>query len=132
MEKYLVVGAGISGLAAAKLLLQKGKEVVIFDGKSDLDVAKVKKNNPQINEVEFILGELEDARIGEFTTAVLSPGVPCDLPMVNKLRDAGVAISGEIELAYSLGKYILIFINSINYFFFFHKSVSSHFAAAAL
>ena len=31
---------------------------------------------------------------------VLSPGVPTDIPMVNKLREAGACIIGEIELGY--------------------------------
>ena len=35
---------------------------------------------------------------------VLSPGVPTDLPIVNELRDEGLPIWGEIELAYQLQK----------------------------
>ena len=32
-QKVLVAGTGISGIAAAKLLLSKGGEVVLYDGK---------------------------------------------------------------------------------------------------
>ena len=31
-QKVLVAGTGISGIAAAKLLLSKGGEVVLYDG----------------------------------------------------------------------------------------------------
>ena len=35
---------------------------------------------------------------------ILSPGVPCDLPVVNRLRDAGKIIWGEVELAWQMGR----------------------------
>ena len=41
MEKYLIVGAGRSGIDAAKLLLQLGKDFVLFDGNTSLDTAAV-------------------------------------------------------------------------------------------
>ena len=52
----------------------------------------------------LILGDLTDEQIDEFDVAVLSPGVPTDIPMVNSLRDRGVKIWGEIELAYTFGQ----------------------------
>ena len=36
--------------------------------------------------------------------AVLSPGVPTDLPIVQEMKKTGVSIIGEIELAYQFGK----------------------------
>ena len=45
---------------------------------------------------------------------MLSPGVPTDIPMVNRLRDAGVKIWGEIELAYAFGKGRIIAITGTN------------------
>ena len=38
MSKYLIVGAGRSGIAAAKMLLSLGEDFVIFDGNEKLDV----------------------------------------------------------------------------------------------
>ena len=43
-QKVLVAGTGISGIAAAKLLLAKGGEVVLYDGNDKLDPEKIKKN----------------------------------------------------------------------------------------
>ena len=45
---------------------------------------------------------------------VLSPGVPTDLPFVLKLKEQGVPIWGEIELAYLCGKGSILAITGTN------------------
>ena len=42
-KTVMVVGTGISGIAAAKLLLSKGGEVVLYDGNEKLDPEELKK-----------------------------------------------------------------------------------------
>lgn len=98
-KKVLVFGSGISGIAAANLLEKMEACPVVFDGNAELVAADIQKklNNPQ---TEVILGELPEATKKELALVVLSPGVPTDLPLVNELRDAGVPIWGEVELAY--------------------------------
>ena len=39
-QKVLVAGTGISGISSAKLLLEKGGEVILYDGNADLDQEK--------------------------------------------------------------------------------------------
>ena len=41
-QKVIVAGTGISGIAAAKLLLEIGGEVVLYDGNADRDEEKIK------------------------------------------------------------------------------------------
>jgi len=113
-QRVLVVGTGISGIAAAELLLKKGAEVTIFDGNKELDTAKLYEKSPVLREVPLILGELTEAEMDGFGVAVLSPGVPTDLPMVNAMRDKGIPIWGEIELAYYFGKGDVIAITGTN------------------
>lgn len=113
-QRVLVVGTGISGIAAAELLLKKGAAVTIFDGNKDLDTAKLYEKSPALREVPLILGELTEAEMDGFGVAVLSPGVPTDLPMVNAMRDKGIAIWGEIELAYYFGRGDVIAITGTN------------------
>ena len=43
-QKVLVAGTGISGIAAAKLLLAQGGEVVLYDGNEKLSAEELKKN----------------------------------------------------------------------------------------
>lgn len=103
-KKVLVVGTGVSGIAAAKLLLDKNMPVVLYDSNRDVDLKKLYEKEPFLAEVPVILGELKEEQMRDFGVAVLSPGVPTDLPMVEKLRAQNVAIWGEIELAYYFGK----------------------------
>ena len=113
-EKVLVVGTGKSGIAAAKLLLDKNVEIVLFDGNRDLNPEKLYEEEPRLKNVQMILGELSEEEMHGFSVAVLSPGVPVDSPMVEKLRAQNVAIWGEIELAYYFGKGRLIAITGTN------------------
>lgn len=113
-ERVLVVGTGKSGIAAAKLLKEKNIETVLFDGNDKLDTAAFFEANPNLKDLEIILGDLTDEQIKSFDVCVLSPGVPTDIDMVNRLRDAGVTISGEIELAYSFAKGGVIAITGTN------------------
>ena len=114
IKKALVVGTGISGIAAVKLLLQKKVETVWFDSNENLDTVKLYEKAPELREVPLLLGSVKREQMGEFTIAVLSPGVPIDLPMVEDLKAAGVAIWGEIELAYVFGKGHLLAITGTN------------------
>lgn len=61
-----------------------------------------------------LLGELTDEQLRAFDVAVLSPGVPTDLPVVERMRAQNVCIWGEIELAYSFAKGRLIAITGTN------------------
>ena len=113
-KRVLVVGSGISGIAATELLREKEIEVVLFDGNKDLDINALKQKAPVFADVEIILGELEESVMDTLDLVVLSPGVPTDLPMVNALREKGLPIWGEIELAYFYGKGRIVAITGTN------------------
>ena len=113
-SKVLVVGTGISGIAAAELLLKKNIDTVLFDANRELDIEKFHEKAPMLKDVPMILGELTEAQMHEFGVAVLSPGVPTDLPMVERLRAQNVTIWGEIELAYYFGRGRLLAITGTN------------------
>ena len=106
-KKVLVVGSGISGVAATELLKKKGIEVILFDGNKDLDVEALR-------DVKIVLGELTEEVGNQIDLVVLSPGVPTDLPMVEDLRKKEIPIWGEIELAYHLAKGKIVAITGTN------------------
>lgn len=99
-QKCLVVGSGISGIGAVTLLHKLEAEIFLYDEK--LSVEELKDRLPEGAEAECISGELTEEAAKEMgiQVAVLSPGVPTDIPLVNMLRDMGVKIIGEIELGY--------------------------------
>lgn len=113
-EKVLVVGTGISGIAATELLLDNGVDVTLFDSNAKLDTGKLYEKSAKIKKAPLLLGDLTKEQMGTFTVVVLSPGVPIDLPLVNGLREMGATIWGEIELAYYFGKGDVLAITGTN------------------
>lgn len=113
-KKVLVVGTGISGIAAAELLIGQNIETVIFDGNKDLDVEKLYAKSVCLRQIPLLLGDITEEQARQFDVVVLSPGVPTDIPMVNRMRDMGIAIWGEIELAYYFAKGRVIAITGTN------------------
>lgn len=103
-KKVLVVGTGISGVAATELLQKKGIAVTLFDGNKELDKENLFLKNPSISGVPIILGELTEEDMKAIDVVVLSPGVPTDLPMVLSMKERNIPIWGEIELAYYFAK----------------------------
>jgi len=105
-KKVTVVGSGISGIAAARLLLHKNAKVILYDSNEALDKAKVTERIS--GEVEIVCGEFTEDLAAKTELLVLSPGVPTDLPFILKLKEQGVPVWGEIELAYQVagGKFI--------------------------
>ena len=100
MEKaVLVAGSGISGIGAVKLLRQVGREVILYDGNESLDREEIRKNAEDAS-LKVILGELTGEIIDRIEYCVISPGIPLDVPFVRQLKDAGIPIWSEIELAY--------------------------------
>ena len=113
-KKVLVVGTGISGIAATELLIKQNIDVTLFDGNKELDIEKLYAKSEALKQVPLILGDLSEEQMKEFDVTVLSPGVPTDLPMVNAMRALGIAIWGEIELAYYFSKGRIVAITGTN------------------
>ena len=103
-QKVLVAGTGISGIAAAKLLLSKGGEVVLYDGNEKLDPEELKKKFDEGATITFVLGELKKTDLLGVELAILSPGIPPDAPFVEMIRETGIPIWGEMQLAYHCAK----------------------------
>ncbi len=113
-QTFLVVGTGVSGIAATELLLKAGAKVYLYDGNTSLDVEKLSEEYPPIQNVEVLLGEVPESVVENITIAVLSPGVPTDSPLVDTLVEKGIRIWGEMELAYVCGKGDVIAITGTN------------------
>lgn len=128
-KKVLVFGSGISGEAAATLLLRESAQVILYDGNEKLSkediIKKITDKLPagedpaaeasaHRNQLQVVLGEFPEGLLSEISLTVMSPGVPTDLPVVDKMRGAGIPIWGEIELAYVLGKGDVLAITGTN------------------
>lgn len=113
-RNVVVVGTGISGIAALKLLAEKGARLTVLEGNEKADMEELSRKLPDGMDCRIIIGELPEAVMAETDLVILSPGVPTDLPFVEKLREKNVPIWGEIELAYACAKGQLAAITGTN------------------
>lgn len=113
-QKVLVAGSGKSGIAAAKLLLAMGGEVVLYDGNDKLDPDKIKENFDEDAKLTVVLGELTRPDLLGVELSIISPGIPLDAPFVPVLDEADIPIWSEIQLAYHVAKGKLVAITGTN------------------
>ncbi len=112
-KKVIVMGAGISGIAAVRLLLGIGAQPVLFDENEKLDRAGV-INRLQGKEIEIVTGTLPEEQVRSASLLVMSPGIPVDTPFVERFHKAQIPVWGEIELAYQYAKGDVIAITGTN------------------
>lgn len=113
-KTVLVVGTGISGIAAVNLLATQSANIILLDGNTELSPETVAAKFSEDIHYDLILGDLPDQVMDRIDLAVLSPGVPTDLPFVVRMQEAGIPILGEIELAYVCGKGKVVAITGTN------------------
>ncbi len=113
-KRVLVVGSGISGIGAVEALCHAGALPVVFDENDKLSLEEVRKKLKPGAEAEILIGVLPEETADSIDLVVLSPGVPTDTAFVEKFRQKGIKIWGEIELAYELGKGRVIGITGTN------------------
>lgn len=123
--KTLVIGSGISGIGAVSLLIRFGAEVILYDSSDKLTAEELQgKLREKLNQglagqiaehsVYCIAGELPREAEEQVEAVVLSPGVPTDIPLVNRLRDRQIPILGEIELGFLAEKGRVVAITGTN------------------
>ena len=111
-QRFLVVGAGRSGVSAAKMLLELKKDVTVFDSKADFDTAAFcKKVGAQ---VPFILGSAKSEELTGFDVCIVSPGVSLETDIMKAVAAAEIPVWSEIELAYRFDKGQVIAITGTN------------------
>ena len=115
-QKVLVAGSGKSGIAAARLMLQMGGDVVLYDGNDKLDAEELKEKFEEKDRerLTIVLGELTRTDLLGVELSVISPGIPLDAPFVPVLDEAKIPIWSEIQLAYHVAKGKLIAITGTN------------------
>lgn len=112
-KNVLIVGTGLSGISAAKLVTKLQGNAILYDEND-----KVKKDEIQTRlgtcKVEILTGEFKEDKMIMLDLAVLSPGVPLNIPFVGKLKSHGIKLWGEIELAYLFSKGRVLAITGTN------------------
>ncbi|MEZ0386630.1 MAG: Mur ligase family protein, partial [Verrucomicrobium sp.] len=101
-QQIAILGAGRSGLGAARLARKLGAVPVVFDEGDPVKMARA---------VQALADEGFECRLGleeaqkavasqQFSLAVTSPGLDAGWPLPKAFTDAGVPLVGEIEFAW--------------------------------
>ena len=102
-QKVLVAGTGASGMAAARLILERGGEVVLYDGNTNLKEKEIRDKFEDPSKVSVVLGDIKRSDLVGAELCIISPGIPLTSPFVAVVDEAKIPILGEIELAYQCG-----------------------------
>ncbi len=95
---YLVVGLARSGVAAALALRARGEEVLGLDAGAPPGTSALQEAG-----VEIFIDDRDGAALLDRVGAVVkSPGVPATAPVITAARERGIALLGELELAWRL------------------------------
>lgn len=101
-KKVIVVGAGISGFAAAKLAKKLGATVIMSDANENVEQKHDLKPLRDAG-VEIVLGKQTEALFEDADLVIISPAVPRHIPIFEKVGQS-VPIISEVEFAYKLAK----------------------------
>lgn len=102
-KKVFILGLARSGYQAAKILIDRGNEVILNDGKSE-----DKLDQDQIAElreigVKLVFGSHPDDLFdSSFDYLIKNPGVPIDHKYVLKARELDIEVINEVEMAFRL------------------------------
>lgn len=113
-KKVVVVGTGVSGMGAVKLLSETSADITLYDGNDKADRDEILKKIPDDCDLRLIIGEMPDEVVKETDLLVISPGVPIDSDIVKLFEKENVPVWGEIELAYNFERGTVFAITGTN------------------
>lgn len=102
-KNILVIGAGISGFAAAKVAKNFGATVTLSDAKTE---DKIEDDLTPLKDagVNLVFGEQTEELLKNVDMVILSPAVPVKIPLVQAAYKQNIPVISEIELAYGFAK----------------------------
>ncbi len=113
-KKVLVVGSGISGIGAVKMLKKHGAYPVLFDENEKITKADIEAKLEGETGVSVYVGKLPQEEVESISLVVLSPGVPVDTEFCESFRQRKIPVWGEIELGFQAEKGTVIAITGTN------------------
>jgi UDP-N-acetylmuramoylalanine--D-glutamate ligase len=100
-QNVAVLGAGLSGAAAALLLKSEGADVTILDSAEEKQLFKSTIDNLRAQAVRVVCGAAADNDSGKYDFAVVSPGIDPQSPLARNFAAKNIEIIGELELGWS-------------------------------
>jgi len=113
-QKVAVVGAGLSGSAAALLLASEGAQVTVLDSAEDKNLLKSTLDNLRAHDVRVICGSAADHDSSEYQWVVLSPGIDPASPLGRNFSSRKVETISEVELGWRFCEMPVIAVTGTN------------------
>lgn len=113
-KKVTVVGLARSGVAACSLLREVGAEVSVTDCLDNQQVREHARNLDKGNISKIEIGRHTPGLIENQDLVVVSPGVPPGAQPISWAKERGIAVIGEVELAYAFCPAPIIAITGTN------------------
>ena len=99
-QNIAVVGAGLSGSAAALLVRAEGAQVTVLDSAEEKNLLKSTIDNLRTHGVRVICGATADEDSAGYHMAILSPGIDPVSRLARKFSSRGIETIGELELGW--------------------------------
>jgi UDP-N-acetylmuramoylalanine--D-glutamate ligase len=99
-QNIAVLGAGLSGSAAALLLKAAGAQVTVLDSAEEKNLLKSTIDNLRAQGVSVICGAAADEDSSAYQMAVLSPGIDPASPLARNFLSRGIQVISELELGW--------------------------------
>ena len=99
-QNIAVLGAGLSGTAAALLLKSEGAHVTVLDSAEEKDLLKSTIDNLRAQRVRVICGTAADEDSSAYQIAVLSPGIDPASRLAGNFSSRNIDMIGELELGW--------------------------------
>ena len=99
-ERAVVVGLGVAGVSAARVLVAEGASVLVTEARADPPVAV----ELRAEGVEVRAGGHAAEHLDGATLVIVSPGVPPHAPVMTWAAERGLPVWGEMELGGRLAR----------------------------
>jgi UDP-N-acetylmuramoylalanine--D-glutamate ligase len=99
-KKVAVLGAGLSGTAAALLLRSEGADVTVLDSADEKTLLKSTIENLRARGVEVRCGPSAEQDSSPYDFVVLSPGIDPISPLATNFSARNIETMGELELGW--------------------------------
>ena len=113
-QNVAVLGAGLSGMAAALLLKDEGTNVAVLDSAEENKLLKSTIDTLRAQDVSVICGQAADQDSGEYDFVVFSPGIDPTSALAQNFSTRKIDIVGELELGWHSAETPVIAITGTN------------------
>ncbi|MGM0396377.1 MAG: UDP-N-acetylmuramoyl-L-alanine--D-glutamate ligase [Bacillota bacterium] len=100
-KKIMVMGIGITGISALKLLNKYDNELTVYDEKPEDQIIHILEEN-KLHDIKIINNDMV-YMIQGLDFIVKSPGIPPDNKVIMFAQEKEIPVISDIELAYNMG-----------------------------